>query len=67
MTNCLAGLRNLKNASNQHWAVKSEDLEEKLASVRNQMDEAASTIQEYMLGDVHKTTDNLKDSYTDNR
>lgn len=44
---------------------KSEDLEEKLESVRNQMDEATSTIQEFMLGDVHKTVDNLKDSYAE--
>ncbi|MDE0285199.1 MAG: hypothetical protein OXI88_00185 [Gammaproteobacteria bacterium] len=44
-------------------AEKSNGLEEKSALVRDQMDEAISSIREYMLGDVHKTTDDLKDSY----
>lgn len=46
-------------------AEKSNGLEEKLVSVRKQMDEAISYIREYMLGDAHKTTDDLKDSYAE--
>ena len=46
-------------------AEKSNGLEEKLVSVRKQMEEAISSIREYMLGHAHKTTDDLKDSYAE--
>lgn len=61
----LGGIKEFEERLESMLDEKSTDLKEKSESVHSQMDEAVSTIREYMLGDIHQTADKLEASYAE--